>query len=505
MWLQANWEEPLIFEKGGKGRRGYIVPVDEEIRKEVGDPLVPEKLRRSKNAEIPELSEQEVVRHFTRLSQMSFGVDQGMVPLGSCTMKYNPKVEEIASSLAESLHPLQDEASVQGIMWVLYQMQDWLAEITGMDLCSLQVPAGSAGELAGVLMIRKYNAEKGRTKDEMLVADTAHGTNPASASMAGFKVIYIRSNNEGLVDLNALRSSLSDRTAGFVLTNPNTLGLFEANILEISKAMHEKDALLYYDGANLNGILGIARPGDMGFDVVHLNLHKTFAVPHGGGGPGAAAICAKGEIANYLPGPLVKLGKGQYRFESPPKSIGRISTFYGNVGNIVRSYAYILGLGSSGLKKVAELSTLGTNYLIAKLRGIQGLRLYPDNEKPRKHEVVYTGREMVKETGVTAEDVAKAILDRGFYAPTIYFPPVVEEAVMIEPPETEPKEVLDAFATALREISAKAYSDPEEIKKSPLRTARRRVDLAKANHPSTVTPTYRVKRLRESGNISALV
>lgn len=499
MLRQANWNEPLIHEISGKGRQGYSVPKEEEIDIKID---IPEKILRNNKPELPELSELEVVRHFVRLSQMSFGVDLGMMPLGSCTMKYNPKIEELSTTVTENIHPLQDEDTVQGILEMMYEMQNWLAEITGMDKCSLQVPAGAAGELAGVLMIKKYHSEKHRIRDTMLVADTAHGTNPASAAMAGFKVVYIKSNNEGLVDLDILKEMVNDKTAGFMLTNPNTLGLFEENILEIAKIVHSTDGLLYYDGANLNGILGVARPGDMGFDIVHLNLHKTFAVPHGGGGPGAGAICAKGEIAEYLPYPIVNKGNGKYVFEKPKKTIGKIATFNGNIGNVIRAYSYILGLGPQGISEIGKMSTLATNYIIAKLKETKGLSLLAPY-RPRKHEVVFSAKPLA-EKGVTALDIAKALLDRGFYAPTIYFPPTVEEALMIEPTETEPKETLDKFIEALKDILDRSYSNPQEIQNTPNYTSVKRLDQVKANHPASVTPTYRVKILREKGVIGIL-
>lgn len=502
-WHQAVWDEPLIFEYKGRGRVGIQIPKDEELRRSVKI-NIPEKLKRDK-IDLPELSELEVVRHFIRLSQMSFGVDNGMVPLGSCTMKYNPKIEEEADQLTQNLHPLQDDSTTQGILEVIYDMQRWLAEITGMDNCSLQVPAGAAGELAGVLMIKKYHDIKERkNRDEMLVADTAHGTNPASAAMENFKVIYIRSNKEGLVDIDVLKEIVNERTAGFMLTNPNTLGLFEENIIEIAKYIHSVDAKLYYDGANLNGILGVVRPGDMGFDIVHLNLHKTFAVPHGGGGPGAGAICAKGDMVDFLPYPLVEKKNGEFSMSYRPKySIGKIATFYGNIGNVVRAYTYILGLGAEGISLVGKMSTLATNYLISKLRNVKGLELIAPH-RPRKHEVVFSAKPLAKDTGVTANDIAKALLDKGFYAPTIYFPPNVEEALMIEPTETEPKEVLDSFADSLRDIINQAYSNPQEIISSPKNTAVKRLDQVIANHPTSVTPTYRVVKLRNEGKISSL-
>ncbi|MEM3226101.1 MAG: aminomethyl-transferring glycine dehydrogenase subunit GcvPB, partial [Saccharolobus sp.] len=341
-------------------------------------------------------------------------------------------------------------------------------------------------------------------KDEILVADTAHGTNPASASMAGYKVVYVKSNAEGLVDTDILKEIVTQKTAGFMLTNPNTLGLFEEKILEISKLIHSVDALLYYDGANLNGILGIARPGDMGFDIVHLNLHKTFAVPHGGGGPGAGAICAKGELVDYLPYPLVEKVNGKYKLSKIPRhSIGKIATFYGNIGNLARSYAYLLGLGPQGIQLVGKMSTLATNYLISRLRQVKELKLIAPY-RPRKHEVVFSLKELADTYGITANDIAKALLDNGFYAPTIYFPPIVEEAIMIEPTETEPKEVLDKFADTLKKIIELGKSDPEKILKTPTNTSVKRLDQAYANHPSTITPSYRVMKLRKLGKINYL-
>ena len=496
-WRQAYWDEPLILETGDRSRTGLVVPKTE--RKYRPD----SRLLRSNPADLPGHTEQEIVRHYVRLSQMSFGVDTGMVPLGSCTMKYNPKVELRALELTEDLHPLQDESTVQGVLEMIYLMQTWLAEITGTDLCSLQPPAGASGELTGLLMMKKYFADRGQARDEVLVADTAHGTNPASAGMLGMKVVYIRSNAEGLVDVEVLRKTVSEKTLGFMLTNPNTLGLFEENILEISDLVHTSGGLLYYDGANLNGILGIARPGDMGFDIVHLNLHKTFGVPHGGGGPGAGAVCAKGELVKYLPYPVVVKDGNLFKWGKPERSIGKIASYWGNVGNVAVAFSYILGLGPEGLRKVGEHSVLATNYLIAKLRGVRGLSLIAPH-RPRKHEVVFSASELAKSTGVTANDIAKSILDRGFYAPTIYFPPIVEEALMIEPTETEPKEVIDEFATIIKEITERAYTNPDEILKTPQRTSVSRINNVVANHPTTITPTLRVKKLREKGLIGPL-
>ncbi|EZQ06865.1 glycine dehydrogenase [Candidatus Acidianus copahuensis] len=494
MWEQAKWNEPLIFELKGEKRIGMLIP-REELDVEVE---LPNSLRRSQDPELPELSELEVVRHFTRLSEMNFGVDSGMMPLGSCTMKYNPKIEEIASLVTEDIHPLQDENTTQGSMEMLYYVQSWLAEATGMDECSLAIPAGASGELAGSLMIRKYN----KNRDEMLVADTAHGTNPASASMVGFKVIYVKTNDKGTVNLNVLRELVSDKVAGFMLTNPNTLGIFEDEILEIAKYIHSVDGVLYYDGANLNGILGVARPGDMGFDIVHVNLHKTFAVPHGGGGPGAGAVCAKGKMVDFLPYPIVGKKSDKFVFIKPKNSIGRISTYNGNVGNIARAFTYMAGLGPQGISMIGKMSTLATNYLVSLLRNVEGLYL-PFPQKYRKHEVVFSA-EPATDWGITALDIAKALIDRGFYAPTVYFPSIVKEALMIEPTETEPKEEIEKFAFNLNEILKTAKANPEDIKKTPTHTSIRRLDQVKANHPATITPSYRVKKLREKDIIKLL-
>ncbi len=504
-WRQAKWEEPLVYQLGDPERTGYIIPYrdeDGELEKLVGKPE--EKLGRmyrEKPPEIPGMSEVEVVRHFTRLSQMSYGVDVGPVPLGSCTMKYNPKIsEELASDARIAmLHPYQDEDTVQGILEILYLLERWLAELTGMDRCSLQTPAGAAGELAGALMIRKYFADRGEQRDEMLIPDSAHGTNPASAAMAGFKVIRIPTSERGTVDLEAVKAVLSERTAGIMLTNPNTLGVFEDEILELADMLHENGSLLYYDGANLNGIMGIVRPGDMGFDIVHLNLHKTFSAPHGGGGPGAGVVCAKGELVDYLPRPLIAKKNGRYYWDySCDKCIGRIRAFYGNIVPLVKAFVYIAMLGGEGLRETAIQSVINTNYFIKLMENVKGYELPYDPAKPRKHELVLSAKPLQRETGVGAGDIAKALLDRGLHAPTIYFPLIVEEALMIEFTESEPRREIENYAKALREIAETAYKDPSTVKRAPQNTAVRRLDDVYANHPRSVTPTYRilVRRLR---------
>jgi glycine dehydrogenase subunit 2 len=507
MFRQAKWREPLIFELGYDGRRGYIPPkVDDEVKSAVGDVLakIPEKLRR-KDLNLPQLSEVEVVRHYTRLSEMNYGVDSGVYPLGSCTMKYNPKVNEELASLdsVAYVHPLQDESTVQGSLRLMYMVEKWLAEITGMHRFTLQPAAGAHGEYVGCLLIRAYHKFRGEGfRDEMIVPDSAHGTNPASAAMAGFKVVVVPSDEKGCVDLKALRSAVSERTAGLMLTNPNTLGIFDEHIVEIAEIIHDAGGLLYYDGANLNGILGIVRPGDMGFDIVHLNLHKTFSTPHGGGGPGSGPIGVKEKLESFLPIPVVEFdGKRYYLDYNRPLSIGKVRSFYGNFAVIVKAAAYILSMGAKGLKDAAELSTLNTNYFLKCMSNVRGYSLPYDPSKPRKHECVLSAEPMERETGVRTLDVAKALLDRGLHAPTIYFPLIVKEALMIEFTDTETKENIDAYVKALKEISDEAYSNPSIVKSSPRNTSVGRLDDVKANHPKFLVPSWRVymRRLKGAG------
>lgn len=506
-WRQARWSEPLVYELGSPDNSGFIRPYsdeDAELERVLG--ATPEeklgRMLRDRAPEIPGLSEIEVVRHFTRLSQMSYGVDVGPVPLGSCTMKYNPKIsEDIARDpRIRYLHPYQDPDTVQGLLEMLYLLERWLAELTGMDRCSLQTPAGAAGELAGALMIRKYFMDRGEDRDEMLIPDSAHGTNPASAAMAGFKVVRIPTSENGTVDMEALDAALSEQTAGIMLTNPNTLGIFEDQILEIADKLHSIGALLYYDGANLNGIMGIVRPGDMGFDIIHLNLHKTFGAPHGGGGPGAGVVCARGELVDYLPRPLIaKKGDRYYWDYECKKCIGRIRTFYGNIVPLVKAFIYIAMLGGEGLREAAIQSVINTNYFIALMRGVDGYELPYDPERPRKHELVLSAKPLKQETGVTAEDIAKALLDRGLHAPTIYFPLIVDEALMIEFTESEPRRQIEEYAAALQEIAREARRNPSALKQLPKNTSIGRLDNVYANRPRSVTPTFRVLRRRLQG------
>jgi len=503
-WRQAKWVEKLIFELSNYDKPTFLLSDDSEFMREVGDVLntLPQKIVRTSPPLIPNLSEVEVVRHFMRLSQMGYGVDLGPVPLGSCTMKYNPKVcEDLANDeRITNLHPYQDEETVQGILEIIYLLQKWLGELTGMDECCLQPPAGASGEFTGALMIRKYHLDRGEGwRDEILVPDNAHGSNPASAAMAGFKVVRIPTSSSGEVDFNALKAALGSRTAGIMLTNPNTLGIFESRILDISAEVHKAGGLLYYDGANLNGILGIARPGDMGFDIVHLNLHKTFAAPHGSGGPGAGAICAKGALTEYLPVPIVKFNGREYYFDySKSRSIGRVSQFYGNIIPLVKSFIYLLMLGPE-VREVSEVAVMNTNYFIQLIKDLRGVEIPYDPKRYRKHEVVISFEQLLRETGVSAEDVAKALIDRGVHAPTIYFPLIVKEAHMIEFTESESKENIELYAKMYREIVEQAYKDPNSIKSLPKRTSISRLDAGKANHPLTRCPTYKyLGRLREA-------
>ncbi|MEM4481956.1 MAG: aminomethyl-transferring glycine dehydrogenase subunit GcvPB [Desulfurococcaceae archaeon] len=514
MYRQARWREPLIFEMGHTGRTGLNLPeVEEEVKKSVSTVKIPHAIRRENQPGLPELSEVEVVRHFTNLTQMAYGVDNGPVPLGSCTMKYNPRAAwDIAFNTELSLiHPLQDERTVQGLLEIMFELQKWLASIVGMDICTLHPAAGAHGELAGVLTIRKYHEIKGQLerKTEIIIPDSAHGTNPASAAMAGFRVIEVPSASDGNVDMDALRSTVGESTAGLMITNPSTLGLFEENITEIAALIHKYDALLYYDGANLNGIMGYARPGDMGFDIAHINIHKTFSSPHGGGGPGAGPVCIKNKLVDVnrgiwlkdlIPGYIVIRDEesGSYKLEYPgPHSAGLLKSFFANTLPLVWAYVYIIMMGPQGLRKATEHAVLLTNYFAKMVERIRGFALPYGNGRLRKHEVVISAKPMADEAGVNAEDVAKALLDSGFYAPTIYFPLIVKEAIQVEFTETELPEIVEKYFEKLMEISKLAYEKPEEVKKHPINTSVRRIDIAKANHPRHITPTWRVYMNRQ--------
>ncbi len=465
MYRMANYDEPLLNEME-----------ERKICKEEQIPL-PDKIKRS-DLDLPSLSERSVVKHFIHLSQMNYGVDTGVYPLGSCTMKYNPKIlEEVArTDKVEHLHPRQHESTLQGSLEIIYKLERALCNITGMDAFSLQPAAGAHGELTGMLIARAYHENNGETRREVVIPDSAHGTNPASARMAGFDVVEIPS-REGRVDMDALREVLSGNTAAFMLTNPNTLGIFEKGILEISREVKEVGALLYYDGANMNAIMGKARPGDMGFDIVHLNLHKTFATPHGGGGPGSGPVGVKSHLEKFLPVPRVTkedTHPEMYRLDYEcSHSIGKVSHFYGNFPVLLRAYTYIMVKGSDGLKESTERAVLNSNYLMTKLVGKKYVLPFGGR---RMHEFVISAKNL-KGRGIRALDVAKRLLDYGVHPPTIYFPMIVEEAMMIEPTESESRETLDRYAEIMNEI---AEEDADVMRNAPSNAPIKRIDEARA-------------------------
>ncbi|MDQ5823281.1 MAG: aminomethyl-transferring glycine dehydrogenase subunit GcvPB [Chloroflexota bacterium] len=462
--------EPLIFELSSPGRIGFSLPlVDMDEAPEIDASLLREEL------DMPEVSEVDVTRHFVRLSQKNYGIDIGFYPLGSCTMKYNPKVHEDVAILPgfAAIHPYQDPGCAQGALQVMYELQGMLGQIVGMDAVTLQPAAGAHGEFTGILMIRAYHRSRGETqRDTLLVPDSAHGTNPATAAAAGFKLISLKSGADGSVDLDALRGVLSDRIAGMMLTVPSTLGLFEPNILEISRLVHEAGGLMYGDGANLNALVGHIRPGDLGFDVMHINLHKTFTTPHGGGGPGSGPVACKSHLAQFLPGPLVGKGEDGYAFVEPEASVGRVKNFWGNFGMHVRAYTYIRHLGLPGLQRVSEDAILSANYIRANLTGTYHL---PYN-RICMHEVVLSGKNIKQETGCRTLDMAKRLIDHGMHPPTVYFPLIVEEALMIEPTETESKETLDQFIAAMKAVAAEARTNPDILHAAPVTTEYGRLD-----------------------------
>jgi glycine dehydrogenase subunit 2 len=504
---QAKWYEPLIFEIGYKNRRGFSVPfLDKTLKLELDlKKLIPKELLRRNPPNLPEISEGGVVRHYTRLSQLNFGVDNGFYPLGSCTMKYNPKINEavINSSKVHMIHPQQEESTVQGALEIMYKLSEWFSELTGMHRFTLQPSAGAHGEFVGTLIMRAFHKEHGElgTRQEIIIPDSAHGTNFTSATMSGFKVVVVPSNEKGCVNLEALKSVVSDRTCGLMLTNPNTLGLFEENILEISQIIHDVGGLLYYDGANLNAIIGKVKPGDMGFDIVHLNLHKTFSTPHGGGGPGAGPVGVVEALDSFLPIPRVEVdGKRFYLDYDHPQSIGSVGGFYGNFEIIVRAFTYILSMGLSGLKKIAEFSVLNANYLAHKISEIKGFDLVYGLDRLRAHEFVISCSRLKLDTGVTAKHVAKRMLDYGIHAPTIYFPPIVEEALMIEPTETESFEELNRYIAIFSQISKDAYLDPKIILEAPHNTSITALDEVKASHPRTMCLSWRMYKKQQKIN-----
>jgi glycine dehydrogenase subunit 2 len=470
---------PLVFELSQPGRRAWSLP-QVEVNGEALDDLVPEQHRRTDPPRLPEVGELDLVRHYTRLSQRNWAIDVGPYPLGSCTMKYNPKVGEDAASLPgfTSLHPFADDTVAQGALELLGGLERALCEATGMSRLTFQPAAGAQGELTGLLIMRAWHEAQGDSRRRVIIPDSAHGTNPASVSLAGYVADEVPSDRRGLVDLDALRDKLDTDVAGLMLTNPNTLGLFERDIGAIASAVHDVGGLLYYDGANFNSIVGVARPGDMGFDIVHLNLHKTFATPHGGGGPGSGPLAVTKRLEPFLPAPVLDFdaSAGRWRWDHDrPQSIGRIHSFHGNFGINVRAYAYLRSLGPEGLRRVAEHAVLNANYLRCLLKdslptaysGICG------------HEFVATTKHL-RRHGVRLLDVAKRLIDFGFHPPTVYFPLIVEEALMVEPTETESKQTIDALAEALNQIVEEARTDPDLLHEAPRSTPVRRPDEARA-------------------------
>lgn len=461
----------LLFEKSKAGRGCSILPACDV-------PLTsfPDELRRSEPPRLPQMAEIDISRHYTELVKRTHGVNDGFYPLGSCTMKYNPRINEEMASLPgfTGIHPLQPEHTVQGCLEVLKTAEQYLCEITGMDQMTFQPAAGAHGEFVGLLTIKAYHKACGDEKRKnIIVPDTAHGTNPATCTMAGFKVISIPSNEEGCVDLEKLRDAVGEDTAGLMLTNPNTVGIFDKHILEITKIVHEAGGLNYYDGANLNAVMGIARPGDMGFDVIHLNLHKTFSTPHGGGGPGSGAVGCKDILAPFMPKFHVREENGTYAFEHPALTIGSVKEFYGNFLVVVRALSYILTLGAEGIPQAAENAVLNANYLKSRVRDVYEVAF---DENICMHEFVMSLTKLHKSHGVSALDIAKSLLDHGVHPPTMYFPLIVDEALMVEPTETESKETLDEAAAIFKEIYAAALQNPESMHEAPLSTPVRRLD-----------------------------
>lgn len=468
--------EPLIFEMSQPGTTGYTFP---ELGFDEIDPAdhIPAKFLRQE-LPLPSVAEIDVVRHFTRLSRKNHAVDVGFYPLGSCTMKYNPKINEDVARLPgfAGLHPYQPESTVQGALALLKDLENALCEITGMDAFTLQPAAGAHGELTGLLLIKAYHDKKKNKKTKILIPDSGHGTNPASSAQCGYEVVNIKSNAQGGVDLEDLKSKLSPEVAGLMLTNPNTLGLFEPEVVKIAELVHGVDGLLYYDGANLNAIMGWTRPGDMGFDVMHVNLHKTFSTPHGGGGPGAGPVGCKKHLAAFLPCPRIQFDGKKYTLETKAKgSVGMVRTFTGSFGVLVRAYTYIVQLGAEGLKEASSHAVLNANYLMARLKK----HFLLPHDRFCKHEFVLSGKPQAAK-GVKTLDIAKRLLDYGFHAPTVYFPLIVEEAIMIEPTETESKKTLDLFVDALLKILQEIETNPELVKTAPHSTPVGRLDEATA-------------------------
>ncbi|MCM3364376.1 aminomethyl-transferring glycine dehydrogenase subunit GcvPB [Niallia sp. Sow4_A1] len=490
----SNQNQPLIFESSTPGRIGYSLP-EMDIPTVNLSELLPNDYIREETPELPEVSELDIMRHYTALSKRNHGLDSGFYPLGSCTMKYNPKINENVARFNgfAHIHPLQEESSIQGALELMYDLQQHLVEITGMDEVTLQPAAGAHGEWTGLMLIRAFHEANGDTeRTKVIVPDSAHGTNPASATVAGLETVTVKSNENGLVDLEDLKRVVGTDTAALMLTNPNTLGLFEENILEMAEIVHSAGGKLYYDGANLNAVLSKARPGDMGFDVVHLNLHKTFTGPHGGGGPGSGPVGVKADLIPFLPKPvLTKVGDEFVLDYNRPQAIGRVKPYYGNFGINVRAYTYIRSMGPDGLKAVTENAVLNANYMMRRLAEFYDLPF----DRHCKHEFVLSGRRQ-KKLGVRTLDIAKRLLDFGYHPPTIYFPLNVEECIMIEPTETESKETLDSFIDAMIQIAKEAEETPEVVQEAPHTTVIGRLDETLAARKPVLRYTKKIADLK---------
>ena len=466
-------DELLIFEQGGEGRRGYSLP-RWDVEEMTPEKCVPPSLLRKELDNFPQLSEVEVVRHFTRLSQWNYGVDSGFYPLGSCTMKYNPKVNEEAAKMGgfSNIHPYTPENLSQGILKLMYELQGFLAEITGMDDVTLQPAAGAHGELAGMMMVRACLQSRGEKRKKVLVPDTAHGTNCSTSSVASYQMVEVKSNEKGIVPLEKVAELMDEEVAAIMVTNPNTLGLFEEHLSKIAEIVHRKGGFVYCDGANLNALMGIVKLGDLGVDLVHINLHKTFSTPHGGGGPGAGPVAIKKELAPFLPIPVIEKHEEIYCLNyERPHSIGKMKAFYGNFGVLIKAYAYILSMGSEGLRRVSEMAVLNANYLMKRLKD----RYYLPYDRPCMHECVFTDR-FQERFHVSTLDIAKRLIDYGFHPPTIYFPLVVKGALMTEPTETEGKENIDRFIETMIEIAKEAEENPDLLREAPQKVKMRRLD-----------------------------
>ncbi len=459
--------EPLLWEKGKKGRCGVSIPESDVEHSPLDEKLAGD------GPDFPDLSEVDVVRHYTRLSQWNFGVDTGMYPLGSCTMKYNPKINEKTASLPgfASAHPLLPPELSQGALRLAYELEQFLIEITGMDAATLQPAAGAHGELAAMLLFHAYHKSKGEKRSKILIPDTAHGTNPASASLCGYRSVGVKSNEDGILSVEAVEALMDEDTVGVMVTNPNTLGLFEENIRKIAEVVHSKGGLVYCDGANMNAVMGVVKMGKIGVDAIHLNLHKTFSTPHGGGGPGAGPVCVVENLAPFLPVPRVVKNGDVFNLKyDMPETIGKIHAFYGNFGVLIRAYTYILAMGKE-LKRASECAVLSANYIKERLKDVYHLPY----DRPCMHECVFTDKNQER-YGVTTLDIAKRLMDYGFHPPTVYFPLVVHGAIMIEPTDTEPKENLDQFVDALRSIAQEAKDNPDLVRQAPTKAKVKRLD-----------------------------